>query len=72
MIGSRLALQATTGASGQQAARVATLKPTYISNPDFFHKVVDCQRACPEHTPVPEYIRLIPDGRYADAYMVNW
>jgi formate dehydrogenase beta subunit len=39
---------------------------------DYFHKVVDCQWACPAHTPVPEYIRLIAEGRYADAYMVNW
>ena len=37
-----------------------------------FHKVVDCQWACPAHTPVPEYIRLIAAGRYADAYMINW
>jgi NADPH-dependent glutamate synthase beta subunit-like oxidoreductase len=37
-----------------------------------FHKVVDCQWACPAHTPVPEYIRLIGQGRYADAYLVNW
>src|SRR6185295_5068526 len=36
------------------------------------HKVVDCQWACPAHTPVPEYIRLIAAGRYSDAYMVNW
>ncbi len=48
------------------------LQPTDIRNPDYFHKVVDCQWACPAHTPVPEYIRLIADGRYADAYMVNW
>jgi formate dehydrogenase beta subunit len=48
------------------------LKPTDIGNPDYFHKVVDCQWACPAHTPVPEYIRLIAAGRYADAYMVNW
>ena len=46
--------------------------PTDIKNPDYFHKVVDCQWACPAHTPVPEYIRLIAAGRYADAYMVNW
>jgi len=39
---------------------------------DYFHKVVDCQYACPAHTPVPEYIRLIADGRYSDAYMINW
>jgi NADPH-dependent glutamate synthase beta subunit-like oxidoreductase/ferredoxin len=46
--------------------------PTDIGNPNYFHKVVDCQWACPAHTPVPEYIRLIADGRYSDAYMVNW
>lgn len=48
------------------------MKPTDISNPDYFHKVVDCQWACPAHTPVPEYIRMIAQGRHADAYMVNW
>ncbi len=48
------------------------MKPTDIKNPEYFHKVVDCQYACPAHTPVPEYIRLIADGRYSDAYMVNW
>src|SRR5438093_5689930 len=48
------------------------LKQTDIANPDYFHKVVDCQWACPAHTPVPEYIRLIAAGRYSDAYMVNW
>jgi NADPH-dependent glutamate synthase beta subunit-like oxidoreductase len=48
------------------------LKPTDIGAPDYFHKVVDCQWACPAHTPVPEYIRLIAAGRYDDAYMVNW
>jgi len=48
------------------------LKPTDITVPDYFHKVVDCQWACPAHTPVPEYIRLIAAGRYTDAYMVNW
>ncbi len=48
------------------------MKPTDISAPDYFHKVVDCQWACPAHTPVPEYIRLIAAGRYSDAYMVNW
>ena len=45
---------------------------TDIRNPDYFHKVVDCQWACPAHTPVPEYIRMIAAGRYSDAYMVNW
>jgi formate dehydrogenase beta subunit len=48
------------------------LKPTDIADPGYFHKVVDCQWACPAHTPVPEYIRLIAAGRYSDAYMVNW
>jgi formate dehydrogenase beta subunit len=48
------------------------LQPTDIKNPDYFHKVVDCQWACPAHTPVPEYIRMIAAGRYSDAYMVNW
>jgi len=48
------------------------VNPTDIANPDYFHKVVDCQWACPAHTPVPEYIRLIAQGRYGDAYMVNW
>ncbi len=48
------------------------MQPTDIRNPEYFHRVVDCQWACPAHTPVPEYIRLIAAGRYADAYMVNW
>jgi formate dehydrogenase beta subunit len=48
------------------------LEPTNIAAPDYFHKVVDCQWACPAHTPVPEYIRLIAAGRYSDAYMINW
>ncbi len=48
------------------------LLATEIRHPDYFHKVVDCQWACPAHTPVPEYIRLIAAGRYTDAYMVNW
>ncbi|MCB1581591.1 MAG: FAD-dependent oxidoreductase [Xanthomonadales bacterium] len=48
------------------------MKPTDISDPQYFHKVVDCQYACPAHTPVPEYIRLIAAGKYDDAYMINW
>ncbi|MGA3004080.1 MAG: FAD-dependent oxidoreductase [Acetobacteraceae bacterium] len=48
------------------------MQPTNIKDPDYFHKVVDCQWACPAHTPVPEYIRLIAAGRYADAFMINW
>jgi len=48
------------------------VQPTDISNPDYFHKVVDCQWACPAHTPVPEYIRLIADRRYTEAWAINW
>ena len=48
------------------------MQPTNTEAPEYFHKVVDCQWACPAHTPVPEYIRLIAQGRHADAYMVNW
>ncbi len=48
------------------------MKPTDIANPDYFHKVVDCQWACPAHTPVPEYIRLIAAQRYTESFMINW
>ncbi len=48
------------------------MQETNVKDPAYFHKVVDCQWACPAHTPVPEYIRLIGEGRYSDAYMVNW
>ncbi len=48
------------------------MKPTDIQNFEYFHKVIDCQFACPAHTKVPEYIRLIAEGRYTDAYMSNW
>jgi len=48
------------------------VKPTDTRDPHYYHKVVDCQYACPAHTPVPEYIRLIANQRYTDAYMVNW
>ncbi len=48
------------------------MKPTDIKNPEYFHKVVDCQYACPAHTPVPEYIRLIAEQKYDEAYMINW
>jgi NADPH-dependent glutamate synthase beta subunit-like oxidoreductase/ferredoxin len=47
------------------------VNPTNDKHPSYFHKVVDCQWACPAHTNVPEYIRLIAQGRYTDAYMVN-
>ncbi|MBV9498782.1 MAG: FAD-dependent oxidoreductase [Acidobacteriaceae bacterium] len=47
------------------------MKPTDVQNANYFHKVVDCQWACPAHTNVPEYIRLIAQGRYTDAYMLN-
>ena len=47
------------------------MEPTDTRNPDYFHKVVDCQWACPAHTNVPEYIRLIAQGRYTESYMLN-
>src|SRR5262245_26621369 len=45
--------------------------PTDVSNPRYYHKVVDCQWACPAHTNVPEYIRLIAQGRYTESYLLN-
>ena len=47
------------------------MKPTDTSNPDYFHKVVDCQWGCPAHTDVPAYIRMIAQGQFSDAYMEN-
>jgi NADPH-dependent glutamate synthase beta subunit-like oxidoreductase len=47
------------------------MKPTDTRDPEHFHRVVDCQWGCPAHTDVPEYIRLIAQGRFTDAYMVN-
>ncbi|MGB3225754.1 MAG: FAD-dependent oxidoreductase [Desulforhopalus sp.] len=48
------------------------MKPTNIDDPEYFHKVIDCQYACPAHTPVPEYIRLITQGKYDEAFKINW
>lgn len=48
------------------------MKPTDIEDPQYFHKVIDCQFACPAHTPVPQYIRLISEKRYTEAYLLNW
>ena len=45
--------------------------PTNVGDPRYYHKVVDCQWACPAHTNVPEYLRLIAQGRYDDSYMLN-
>ena len=53
-------------------AVVSYVPPTDTANPQYYHKVVDCQHACPAHTPVPEYIRQISQGNYNDAYMLNW
>ena len=47
------------------------MQPTKVDDPNYFHKVVDCQWACPAHTPVPEYIRLIAEERYTEAYRLN-
>ncbi len=60
------------GLDAKGLAHPSGMQPTDVGNPAYFHKVVDCQWACPAHTPVPEYIRLIAAGRYGDAYMVNW
>ncbi|MBU3951144.1 MAG: glutamate synthase, partial [Proteobacteria bacterium] len=48
------------------------MNPTDMNDPEYFHRVIDCQFACPAHTPVPEYIRLIAQKKYADAYKINW
>ena len=50
---------------------VTRMKPTDTTNPDYFHKVVDCQWACPAHTDVPGYIRLLAQGQFSEAYMLN-
>jgi formate dehydrogenase (NADP+) beta subunit len=47
------------------------MRPTDVSDPQYFHRVVDCQYACPAHTNVPEYIRLIARGNYTEAYLLN-
>lgn len=48
------------------------MEKTNTNNPEYYHKVIDCQYACPAHTPVPEYIRLIADKKYTEAYLINW
>ncbi len=58
--------------SSDVTVKPRSMRATDITDPNYFHKVVDCQWACPAHTPVPEYIRLIAQGRYTDAYMLNW
>ena len=47
------------------------MEPTDVSDPRYYHKVVDCQWACPAHTNVPAYIRLIAQGRYTESYLLN-
>lgn len=54
------------------ATRPGKMKPTDTRDPEYFHKVVDCQYACPAHTPVPAYIRLIAQQKYTEAYLINW
>src|SRR5262245_11104818 len=71
-MGPAAASREPSGIREEGAREEESMKPTDIGNPDYFHKVVDCQWACPAHTPVPEYIRLIAEGRYSDAYMINW
>src|SRR3984885_13707855 len=62
----------TPGLAGGWSGRRNWLQPPDITNPDYFHKVGDCQWACPAHTPVPEYIRLIAARRYGEAWAINW
>ena len=50
--------------------QVSDMQPTNTKDPEYYHKVVDCQYACPAHTPVPEYIRLIAAEKYTEAYIV--
>jgi formate dehydrogenase (NADP+) beta subunit len=63
--------RASTPSVGLTTYNDYTMRPTDVRNPDYYHKVVDCQWACPAHTNVPEYIRLIAQGRFTDAYMLN-
>ena len=56
----------------ERAEGQEVVQPTDVAEPSYFHKVVDCQWACPAHTPVPEYIRKIAAGDYNAAYMINW
>jgi NADPH-dependent glutamate synthase beta subunit-like oxidoreductase len=67
-----LASNSDEDSASSAKARGIGMPPTDIRNPDYFHKVVDCQWACPAHTRVPEYIRMVAAGHYTDAYMVNW
>ena len=57
--------------AGLRAAPPAAMQATDTTDPSYYHRVVDCQWACPAHTDVPEYIRLIAQGRFADAYLLN-
>jgi formate dehydrogenase (NADP+) beta subunit len=70
--GAAQAFAKQSGAKRSRGQERGQTLPTNITDPQYFHKVVDCQFACPTHTPVPEYIRLIAQGRYAAAYMLNW
>ena len=65
-------MDSETLASGTGGRTGTGVEPTDVSDPNYFHKVVDCQWACPAHTPVPEYIRKIAAGDYNGAYMINW
>jgi formate dehydrogenase beta subunit len=60
-----------TARVGNVEKKASEMKPTNTNNPDYFHKVVDCQWACPTHTDVPEYIRKIAQGEFTDAYILN-
>ncbi len=57
--------------TGSGASRIGPPRPTDVTQPEYYHRVVDCQWACPAHTNVPEYIRLIGQERYGEAYLLN-
>jgi formate dehydrogenase beta subunit len=47
------------------------MDPTNLEESEHYHRVVDCQWACPAHTDVPQYIRLIAQGQFTEAYLLN-
>jgi formate dehydrogenase (NADP+) beta subunit len=68
MRASQICPDSVGGAKGE----MNVVQATDIGHPDYFHNVVDCQWACPAHTPVPEYIRRIAEGDHDGAYLINW
>src|SRR5436309_15994322 len=61
----------TASRSHMSAYAPRSRAPTDVANPQYYHKVVDCPWACPAHTNIPEYIRLIAQGRFTESYLLN-